>query len=388
MTRHVFVSYVREDGNLVDKLVTDLRRHGVDVWLDRERIRPGERWRDAIRTAIRRGAMFVACFSRQYENRDRSYMNEELTLAMEELRMRPSQRAWFVPVLLSACQVPDRAIGAGETLRDIHWVDLSTDWDAGMASLVSVVHRTSATPRSGSGLLPTPLQRVLDAAIDGLTTMRGGEGEIIEVPEYLTAAVFESVDAEFPNRRDSVTYANIKFWGSANSLVDQFLKHSFAAVQRGCVVTRLIVISGNDLAQDWPRIAEELQVYFTGGVGVALTILEDITEAPSDAELDFTLYDGGKAIMFLRRENTSRIGILTSAHAFKPNGNVRIARQTKIYELLLEHCAIVSENFRRDYLGTVVLGTKCRLPMLTIREYDDIEDGVEQLYRLRKQHAG
>ena len=50
--RHVFISYVRENQDQVDKLCEKLKQHGVNVWLDRNSIKPGARWKDAIREAI------------------------------------------------------------------------------------------------------------------------------------------------------------------------------------------------------------------------------------------------------------------------------------------------------------------------------------------------
>ena len=66
-------------------------------------------------------------------------MNEELAIAMDELRLRPTERIWFIPVLLSDCDIPDRQIGGGESLCDIQWVSLHEDWDAGISRLLSVV---------------------------------------------------------------------------------------------------------------------------------------------------------------------------------------------------------------------------------------------------------
>ena len=66
-------------------------------------------------------------------------MNEELTLAIEELRQYGSDREWFIPVLLSECDVPARSIGAGETLLDINWVPLYEAWDAGVQRIISVI---------------------------------------------------------------------------------------------------------------------------------------------------------------------------------------------------------------------------------------------------------
>jgi len=145
--RHVFVSYIREDAPQVDRLCGALQEAGVKVWMDRADICPGERWRRVIRNKIQSGMLFVACFSQQYSRRDHSYMNEELMLAMDELRKRPTDRIWFIPVLLSECSVPERDIGGGETLRDIQWVDLEKDWEAGVQRILAAVSAAHGSAR-------------------------------------------------------------------------------------------------------------------------------------------------------------------------------------------------------------------------------------------------
>ena len=91
----VFISYVREDFEKVQKLARILELYRVKVWLDRNSLKPGYRWKKAIRDGIRQGDFFVACFSNSSSSRAKSYMNEELTLAIDELRQRPTDRAWF-----------------------------------------------------------------------------------------------------------------------------------------------------------------------------------------------------------------------------------------------------------------------------------------------------
>ena len=136
---HVFISYVRENSKEVDNLCDELSKHGVHVWLDRNKIQPGVKWKDAVRNAIRRGNFFIACFSKEYTSRDKTFMNEELTLAIEELRQFSTERVWFIPVLLSECDVPARKIGGGETLRDITWVPLYENWDIGIQRILEVI---------------------------------------------------------------------------------------------------------------------------------------------------------------------------------------------------------------------------------------------------------
>jgi hypothetical protein len=176
---HVFVSYLRDDSALVDRLCAELRLAGIDVWLDRDRLQPGQRWRSAIRTAIQSGACFIACFSSAYAERAHTYMNEELAVAIEELRTRPSDRTWFIPVLLTAADLPDLEIGVGETIRDLQWADLTSDWERGLLTLVRSA-RASETITERITLTEIARARELAASADSLAQ------DVITVPPIPT----------------------------------------------------------------------------------------------------------------------------------------------------------------------------------------------------------
>lgn len=126
---YAFISYISENEKTVQQLCDALAAYGVQIWLSRNQINPGFFWEEAIRRAIEDGAFFIACFSREYNQRRESYMNEELNLAIERLRKLPHDRSWFIPVKLNECEIPDWDIGAGKTLRSIHWVELYKCWD-------------------------------------------------------------------------------------------------------------------------------------------------------------------------------------------------------------------------------------------------------------------
>src|SRR5215213_568767 len=129
---HVFISYLREDAPVVDRLAQELRDHGIQVLIDREKIMPGEMWQIAIQRAIEDGAYFLTCFSSSYERREDPYMKEELNFAIEKLRKQPLGRSWLIPVLLNKCEIPALPIGADQTLRNIQWVELSENWKDGV----------------------------------------------------------------------------------------------------------------------------------------------------------------------------------------------------------------------------------------------------------------
>lgn len=135
--KQVFLSYVSENKIVVDRLKSVLQSHGVSVWIDRDRLQGGQRWKVAIRDAIQNGAFFIACYSKDYIGRETTYMNEEIIIAIEQLRLRPMDRTWFIPVKLDDCPIPNRSIGGGETINDIQHIDLSNDWEKGIASLIA-----------------------------------------------------------------------------------------------------------------------------------------------------------------------------------------------------------------------------------------------------------
>lgn len=136
---HVFFSYIHENQETVNRLYNELTDRGIRVWLDRNELQPGDRWRLEIRDAIRQGTFYIACFSREYNERDTTYMNEELLIAIEELRLRPTNRTWFIPLKLNECEIPNQNIGGGETLRDLQYVVLDEDWESGINRIVEVI---------------------------------------------------------------------------------------------------------------------------------------------------------------------------------------------------------------------------------------------------------
>ena len=139
----MFISYVHENSHDVDLLQQTLESAGVRVWRDTADLWPGEDWRAKIRHAITADALvFVACFSRQSNAREVSYQNEELILAIEQLRRRRPGEPWLIPVRFDDCQIPEFDLGAGRTLASIQRADLFGDrYHQDGARLVATVLR-------------------------------------------------------------------------------------------------------------------------------------------------------------------------------------------------------------------------------------------------------
>jgi hypothetical protein len=169
--------------DVVDRLSESLR--GVTIWLDRSDIEAGSRWRDAITKAIRSSAFFIACFSNEYNQRDRTYMNEELIIAIDELRANPSDKTWFIPVLIEDTKIPSRPITAVESLSDIQAVKLYEDWEQGIEKIMRVLDPFAESVPALVRALNDPEANVRTSAADALE--RIGPSAAEAVPALIAA---------------------------------------------------------------------------------------------------------------------------------------------------------------------------------------------------------
>jgi HEAT repeat protein len=79
-TRHVFISYSRQEKDFVDQLRADLEQSGVTVWIDTKGIRPGAfSWEEVIREAIEHA--FAVLLIASPDARKSPYVKGELAIA-------------------------------------------------------------------------------------------------------------------------------------------------------------------------------------------------------------------------------------------------------------------------------------------------------------------
>jgi HEAT repeat protein len=136
----VFVSYRSEDRQDVESLARDLRAQEMDIWLDRDSLRPGQRWLDRVSRSIADADFFVACFSSGGRDRE-SYMDEEIRMALERGATRERDDSPFlVPVFLD--RFAKEAIPAAfrEAISALHWVELGRQRSRAIEHLVEVIH--------------------------------------------------------------------------------------------------------------------------------------------------------------------------------------------------------------------------------------------------------
>jgi hypothetical protein len=99
--RDVFLSYASPDKRKVDNVYLALSRSGLNVWLDRNELKVGEKFDVTIREKINSSAAVVVCLSKAWLNR--KYAQNELRWAMERAR---EHNNFLFPVQIEDCHIP------------------------------------------------------------------------------------------------------------------------------------------------------------------------------------------------------------------------------------------------------------------------------------------
>jgi hypothetical protein len=140
----VFIAYVAEDLAIAKRLYRAFELNGFRPWLDKKRLVPGQNWPRAIETAIQTSDFFVACFSRRATAKRGSF-HSELRYALFCAAKVPLDEIFLIPLRLDDCVVPNRIS------KQIQYLDLFPDWEAGMCRLIAVI-KTQNEIRKRKGL--------------------------------------------------------------------------------------------------------------------------------------------------------------------------------------------------------------------------------------------
>jgi hypothetical protein len=125
----VFIAYVIEDYEHAVRLYSDLLAAGLNPWLDRKKLLPGQDWRRCIERAIDTCDFFVACFSPR-SVRKRGQFPYEVRYALRCAERMPLDDVFVVPVRIGNCNVPSRIAWQAQ------YSDLLPDWNKGMEEVV------------------------------------------------------------------------------------------------------------------------------------------------------------------------------------------------------------------------------------------------------------
>jgi hypothetical protein len=123
----VFISHRSADLALVKKLSSELKAHGNEVWLDDEKILPGDSIVGQIEDGLAESGYVILCLSSDGPSQwtDREWMSA-LARRLSGVAVK------LLPVYLSGGTMP-------AILADIKYVDLTRDWSQGIDLLCRAI---------------------------------------------------------------------------------------------------------------------------------------------------------------------------------------------------------------------------------------------------------
>jgi hypothetical protein len=135
----VFISYAHEDLGAALRLSENLKKAGIQTWIDQEHLLPGQYWAVEIRHAIKRSEYFVALLSSRSVSK-RGFVQREIRQALDIIEELPHYERYLLPVRIDDCLIEI------EAMRGIQWVDLFPHWEVGINKLVHAIRSAERLP--------------------------------------------------------------------------------------------------------------------------------------------------------------------------------------------------------------------------------------------------
>ena len=97
----VFLCYARSDIVAVRALYGRLTKDGVDAWMDKEKLLPGQDWELEIRKAVRESDIVAVCLSKQFNQA--GFRQKEVRLALDAAMEQPEGEIFIIPIRMEEC---------------------------------------------------------------------------------------------------------------------------------------------------------------------------------------------------------------------------------------------------------------------------------------------
>jgi hypothetical protein len=105
----VFLCHASDDKPEVRKYADLLKAEGIDVWLDEDKLLPGQEWQREIPKAVRNSDAVIIFISKNSINKE-GYLQREIRVALDVMDEKPDGTVFLIPARLEECQVPDRLL--------------------------------------------------------------------------------------------------------------------------------------------------------------------------------------------------------------------------------------------------------------------------------------
>jgi hypothetical protein len=180
---HIFISYSRRDKDVVDRLTQLLTAAGVEIWIDREGIRGGEKWRALIVQAIRTADAVLLVLTPNAVESDN--VRKELDLT-EEFK-KP-----IIPVEIEQTVVP---MAIAYQIAGLQKIDLFSNFEEGMRQVQDAVRITAGAESASDKVRKNPSterrEKQDESSVRGAASSESGTGAIAPLSDFKRERAFD-----------------------------------------------------------------------------------------------------------------------------------------------------------------------------------------------------
>jgi hypothetical protein len=296
------------------------------------------------------------------------------------LRIRPKNRRWFIPIVVSGSRVPELQINANETLGDLHWLDLSDGWDVAIDVITGIF--TGDLPRAAgrgwadlsrqiSAYSPSPVQESLE---------RGA----IPVLGYRFEEVLFLIAQSCQHTVKTVSYDDFDLWCAAEPRSRPYQAEKNAALMRGFQMSRILVVQEQVALSAIDRLQNLLLDHMFRQIGLAVVIAEHVPEDRRHARHEFALFDDMFATTGSRESPWLLVSFDTQGAA--PASDRLVLRQLWLYDWLTDHAVAMTDTFFNRHPRVAARATSGEAVVIVSPD-DDIDGSIERLVAMLKRGA-
>ena len=344
----VFLSYAREDLEAAQRLATELRASGIEVWFDQSELQGGDAWDRKIREEIDSCALFVPIISKNTEARSKGYFRLEWKLAVDQTHMLKEGIPFLVPVVLA--DTPEPISGVPAEFRKVHWTRLSPDNPApAFAAQIKRLLEARRQPATPSARTPAPKvspsaasgssHRTPWALLLGLGVVASlGTGAFLYLRQSNTTPKVAAVQPPQPVSEKSIAVlpfenlsddkGNLFFTDGIHEdiLTDLALLHDLR------VISRTSVMQYRQTTKTISEIGSELHVAYIleGGVqrsGTRIRVTSQLIDSRTDVQVWAKAYDRDITDIFAIQSEISQEIASSLAAVLSPQEKILLQRR-------------------------------------------------------------
>lgn len=194
---------------------------------------------------------------------------------------------------------------------------------------------------------PSIVDKLLNEQAHQLRELSKGK---LNVPSAQKANLNRELMKLYKERFDAVSEHDLEYWAEMKPDAAAYFDVGAEAVRRNeTVVTRIFILTLDDLINQTDRVVKVLVKHQKAGIGWGVAVQEELDPEVTNAGItaDFALYDVDRAVS--PKDADKRFETIFATH----ENNGRISEYIDLYRDLVPECWLVNRQFAEKYSGAL-----------------------------------